>query len=216
MDHQEAARAQTVERYMLGELRGAERDEFENHFFECTECAEAVRSGVWLADNAAAEWRSSPALESVKVPSQRRSWLQSRWWQAAFAAPAFALSAVSLLWMEDHRRLQSEVDLALAPQGFSSVQLNTTRGAGEATVTRDRRFFAVSFYIEPDALPEYAVEIAGNGIAPATVLLPQQKNQRYNILLPVARYRSGAYSIDVKGGPGTDGRAVQHFALRLQ
>ncbi len=39
MDHPEVLRMQTAEGYVLGELESHEREEFEEHFFECPDCA---------------------------------------------------------------------------------------------------------------------------------------------------------------------------------
>ena len=36
---------QAAERYLLGELSPDEAEEFEHHFFTCTECAIAVENG---------------------------------------------------------------------------------------------------------------------------------------------------------------------------
>lgn len=46
MDHDSVIDNKTPERYMLGELTDAEGDAYEEHYFECPECAEELRSGV--------------------------------------------------------------------------------------------------------------------------------------------------------------------------
>ena len=43
MEHQEAIRLGAVEKYLLGELPTPQRDEFEEHFFDCRECAAELR-----------------------------------------------------------------------------------------------------------------------------------------------------------------------------
>ncbi|PYU53470.1 MAG: hypothetical protein DMG48_01380 [Acidobacteria bacterium] len=55
MDHNEALRLHAVEKYVLGELPPSLRDEFEQHFFECQECALDVRAAaanqcVWICN----------------------------------------------------------------------------------------------------------------------------------------------------------------------
>lgn len=52
MDHQEAARQQLIERYLLDELSSVQRDEFEAHLFVCPQCSEELRAGAILLDNA--------------------------------------------------------------------------------------------------------------------------------------------------------------------
>ena len=52
MDHNEAVRIQATEKYVLGELSPPLRDEFEEHFFECQECALDVKAAAGFVDNA--------------------------------------------------------------------------------------------------------------------------------------------------------------------
>ena len=217
MDHGEAVQSHTTERYLLGELKDRARDEFEDHFFECADCAEAVRTGLLFMDNAAAEVRGTGAQVADRADAPQKpfwtKWFHLEWRQPAFAFPALAALAVSGLWLTDHARLQNELASATAPQAFSDVPLDVSRGKHSATVIRQNHFFAVSFYIDPDTLPEYAVEISGDGVAPAAVQTPHVPNGRYNILLPSSRYKPGRYEITVKG---TDGRFIQQFPLSIE
>ena len=48
MTHEEAIRSQAVAGYLLGELSAAERDAFEEHYFDCRECGDAVRAGAGM------------------------------------------------------------------------------------------------------------------------------------------------------------------------
>jgi anti-sigma factor RsiW len=57
MDHNEALRLRAVEKYVLGELPPSLRDQFEEHFFECQECAQDVKAAAEFVDNARAVWR---------------------------------------------------------------------------------------------------------------------------------------------------------------
>ena len=57
MDHNEALQLQAAEKYVLGELSPPLRDEFEEHFFECQECALDVKAAAGFVDNARAVWR---------------------------------------------------------------------------------------------------------------------------------------------------------------
>jgi hypothetical protein len=45
MAHEEAERTNAVESYLLNELTGEQRARFEEHYFECTTCADAVMAG---------------------------------------------------------------------------------------------------------------------------------------------------------------------------
>jgi hypothetical protein len=54
MDHSQAVSTMATERYLLGEMTERERDAFEEHYFDCAECAEDVRAGALMADGARA------------------------------------------------------------------------------------------------------------------------------------------------------------------
>ena len=54
MEHEPATQLMPTERYLLGELTDVERDQFEDHFFDCPACAEDVRQGVIFMANARA------------------------------------------------------------------------------------------------------------------------------------------------------------------
>ena len=51
MTHNDAKITHAVERYFLGELSGAEAEDFEAHYFDCPECAEEVRILVLFVVN---------------------------------------------------------------------------------------------------------------------------------------------------------------------
>src|SRR5919198_3603093 len=82
MDHKEAERTHAADRYLLGELSAGEREQFEEHFFSCPECAEEVRAGAVLRANARAVFQREerPLRERLGW----RQWLSSR--------PAVAIS----------------------------------------------------------------------------------------------------------------------------
>ena len=64
MTHQDCIESLTAEGYILGELSAVERDHFEEHYFECPECAEAVRRLLQLRDGARTRNRSSEVESS--------------------------------------------------------------------------------------------------------------------------------------------------------
>jgi hypothetical protein len=89
MNHQEALRCAAVEQYLLNEMPGATRDEFEEHYFDCPECAADLRTTAAFLDGAKKELRR-PASDARAAPAVRRPWFEFLW-KPAFAAPAFAL-----------------------------------------------------------------------------------------------------------------------------
>ena len=51
MDHSESIRLMAAEKYLLGELTPDLQEKFEEHFFECQECALDVRAGAALVEH---------------------------------------------------------------------------------------------------------------------------------------------------------------------
>ena len=45
MNHDQAVRSHAAERYLLDELEPAERDAFEGHYFDCTDCFDHIKQG---------------------------------------------------------------------------------------------------------------------------------------------------------------------------
>jgi hypothetical protein len=228
MGHEDAVQTQLVEKYLLGQLPAAEREGFEEHFFDCELCAEEVRVGILLMDNAAAEFAAAPAVaplaqpHATPAPERKRArwmdWFRFDWREPNFAFPALALVLVSVFWARDHSQLSREVDLATEPQATTAVPLDVTRGDTPIHVDRDERLFTLYFHlgVDDDTLPDYVIEIQGNGLAPAKVLVRQRPSGKsYGVSLPTARYKPGRYEFTVRGGPDTDGRIVKRFAQSI-
>ena len=61
MDHAEALKTKATEKYFLGELTPQQREAYENHYFDCHECAADVKSTALLMDNAREIFHEEPA-----------------------------------------------------------------------------------------------------------------------------------------------------------
>ena len=67
MDHLEAVRLNAAEKYLLGELSAELRDQYEDHFFDCKECARDIRAGAAFVDNARDIWRTKADPEVIEA-----------------------------------------------------------------------------------------------------------------------------------------------------
>ena len=93
MDHSEAVRLKATERYLLNELDPEQLDQFEEHLFDCPDCALDVRAGAMLVEqtkNVLSEPAESAAPATKPAPSA--NWLS--WVRPAFAVPVLALLLV--------------------------------------------------------------------------------------------------------------------------
>jgi hypothetical protein len=96
MDHNDAVRLQAAEKYILGEFPQSIRDEYEEHFFDCAECAVDVKAIASFADTAREVLRRAEATSPKKAFAPARGERQvdssisfwRRWLQPALV-PAF-------------------------------------------------------------------------------------------------------------------------------
>ena len=87
MDHTEAVRLQAVEKYILGELPPLLRAQFEEHYFDCADCALNLRAGVAFAAASRLYFAESTVREKV-AHAPRTGWFD--WLKPLVAVPAFA------------------------------------------------------------------------------------------------------------------------------
>jgi Putative zinc-finger len=92
MDHDEAVRQKATERYLLDELDPEVRDQFEEHLFDCQDCALDLRAAAVFVEQSKVIF-SEPAVQTqAKEPvraAARPGWFS--WLRPAFAVPALAL-----------------------------------------------------------------------------------------------------------------------------
>jgi len=137
MTHQEALATLASERYLLEEMTELERHAFEDHFFDCTECAEDVRAGAYLREGAragvvgqsAARTAASSTVVAFKAkPAPRRVSTFVPW---AAAATLALISGYQALFMGTVRQP------AFEPQALSPVTLRPAARGAEPVVVVD-------------------------------------------------------------------------------
>ncbi|MGC2705555.1 MAG: hypothetical protein WA361_13635, partial [Candidatus Acidiferrales bacterium] len=65
MEHTEAVQLKAAERYVLGELTGDLRAQYEDHYFGCAECAESLKLAAMFAANTRAVLEAEAATERL-------------------------------------------------------------------------------------------------------------------------------------------------------
>jgi hypothetical protein len=93
MDHNEAVRLQAAEKYLLGELPREQHAAFEEHFFDCSACAEEMKATAAFMEGARQVSREQvsetvDAKGFVPASPTTRGWFA--WLRPAFAVPVFA------------------------------------------------------------------------------------------------------------------------------
>lgn len=91
MDHSETLRQQAAEKYVLGELPAYMREEYEDHYFECQECALDLAATASFVEGSRSVFR---AAGSARIKTTRFTLAIERafaWLRPAVAVPILAV-----------------------------------------------------------------------------------------------------------------------------
>jgi hypothetical protein len=207
MNHSEAVRLKAAEQYLLGEMGGPLRDEFEEHFMGCAECAADVRTGAAFIESAREVLRLEPSI-NVEAARARRP----AGWLAAFLRPAVAAPALLILLaiagyqgIVTIPHIKSQLSQANAPRALAAFSLIGANSRGETpavvTVMPDQPF-VLYLDIRPNpAFSLYTCEVENGSGAPAFSLQvsAQQAKNTLQIFVPASRLMPGPYVMVVRG-----------------
>jgi len=217
MNHREAASSGAVERYLLGQLSAPESEEFEQHFFDCSECARDLRAGALFEDNARAVFlEERPVAETAAADRRRQTKAQpSVWawlWERPWTAPA--LASVALAAVAAYQALvivpglRSQLDAALSPQPVASYVLPPiSRGDAHALAVPDiGHFYAI--YMDPTWPGTFAAYVCSvqdeSGSTRFSVRLSAPPpGKPIEILMPRALLPSGRYTVVIRNAAET-------------
>lgn len=212
MNHSEAIKEMAAERYLLDELAPDVRDAFEEHMFDCAECALDIRSGSAFIGEAKAQLPKiglgSPAANKTALPRERdKQWFA--WLRPAFAVPVMA----TLLVVVGYQNLVTLPALHKSIDQPRIVQVaplyGATRGGSHATITADR----VNGIALPVDLPlesaanytSFSFELSnaqGKPVWTNSVQAPAQSanaDLQLSIVLPGGMLANGTYTLTVSG-----------------
>ena len=95
MTHQQALDGLASERYLLDEMTEVERFEFEDHYFDCAECAEDVRLGDMIQQEARRAGAAMAPNTQVGRPAVVLT--SAKWWRRPMVAAPWAVAATLAL-----------------------------------------------------------------------------------------------------------------------
>ncbi len=93
MDHKTAKTLQAAERYSLDELSDQEREQFEEHLFDCPVCSEQVRQNFTVTENLKQVFREGSLEAAHAAPAGRGGWQE--WLRLPSLVPTFAALALA-------------------------------------------------------------------------------------------------------------------------
>ena len=220
MDHKDAVRLKATEKYLLNELDPDQLDQFEEHLFDCPDCAVDVRAAAMFVEqskNVLPE--SAVVVPAREATSARAGWF--RWLRPAFAAPALAL----LLLVVGYQNLFTFPRLKHAsgsPQVLPLASLNVGAYAGGGpviSVTRGKGF-VLFVRIPPDpAYSRYTADLynpAGKLEWSLTIPAVSSRDQ-WPVEVPAADRAAGTYILAVHGvTPTGESRDIGRTPFQLQ
>jgi hypothetical protein len=208
MDHEVVVREKLTERYLLEELDQQLRDEFEDHFFDCPECAFDVRAGsafvqhgkAVLKERAAEDEEEVQVYAAPVVRPVNQGWFS--WLRPAFAVPVMAL----LLVVMGYQNLVTLPQLGKElhqPQLLPAATLNLlTYGANSAPlVIHAGQGFLLNVIVPPGHhYSAYRVDLYNPaGKMEASIPVKDSPEDTWSISFPEADRQSGTYKLAVHG-----------------
>jgi hypothetical protein len=213
MDHNEALQQQAAEKYVLGELPQALRDEYEEHFFDCAECALDLKTAAAFVDTSREVMRAerTKPTASDPVPS-RGGWLA--WIRPIVAVPAFATLLI-VLGYQNFVTIPKAKENATNGGGqvlFNSYPLRGVNTAGEEGRTlsiRAGEAFLLNFdFVPTRSFDGYVCQLEdaqGNSILRVRIAAANA-NQEAHLPVSAGLLHPGKYVLAYYRDPGASGK----------
>jgi hypothetical protein len=201
MDHSEALRLHAPEKYVLGELSSELREQYEEHYFDCEECASELKTVVAFADT---------ARELLRKPEPYRISGWFAWLRPVVAVPAFAalLLIVSYQSFVTIPRLQRQAATqAVQPADFVSLIGANSRAEGSKVfqLHRDRPVILEVDIPPSAAFASYICQVqnaAGATIYTTRASAADAKNT-VHVVIPAGSRKAGEYTLLIFGQPSS-------------
>ncbi len=226
MDHSYATETKAAEQYLLGEMTESQRTDFEEHFFMCPDCAEAVRLGTYLVDNARLLRPeqledSKPAGRVVPMPSRLRPDGGRRWLAPAGIAATLLVALAGYQNLVEIPALRAGTLLVTVPTMLKSTVRGEAGTQGQRIAVRPGQMYVpLEMDLNPEKpFPFYSAELdtpAGQALMQAAGEAPP--NGTLQVQLPVTTLSPGPYVVVIRGEAGAasaPGPEVARFPIEL-
>jgi len=225
MDHTDATRSMASEKYLLHELSGAELEEFEEHLFQCHECAMDIRAASVFLERGKVELAGSSFAVRKSVPESREAFGWFGWWRPAFVIPAMAILLVVIGYQNfvTYPSLKGAVagnrEPALLP--VAPLVSSAARGSSSAAITvrRGEPFLLPLDILGQNNYSSYRIELHNSaGGVEWSLPIPSEAAKNTLPIQAPAIAKPGRYEVVVVGlnGPGDKSVEVARYPLELQ
>jgi len=218
MEHDEAIRSHAAERYVAHELSPAEQEAFEEHFFDCQECADDVRFELTFTASVRAVSRELQAEpQPAPAPSSASLWEKWRDWLRARPALAFSFAGNVALAAGFALVLLTGIHPPAGPR-FTQPYFapGIAKGAGDVhAIPSSETVYAVRFPAPSTASQSYSYEIldaAGKRESSGPLTAPASEDGFLYLQIPLGSLPAGEHTLAVRGVP--DGAVVSWSRFR--
>lgn len=216
MDHETAVQLKATERYFLGDLTGADREGFEEHFFMCPECAEDVRALTVFSANAKAVFREEAAPASVPAGA----FLFSRALWLSVALNVALLTGLGYTLLKFAPQVKQELAEARAPQFVQDVPvLGVSRGdTAVREIASTTRRIVFSFYLrEQFQSIAYEIKDESGSTGPRVILPapPKEDSSESHFSISTDGLKPGAYEIEFWGVNGAGATPIGQSKFKI-
>ena len=221
MDHRDAMRLKATERYLLNELDPEQLDQFEEHLFDCPECALDVRAAAMFVEQTKAILSERTTADTVKVPVPApKPWLA--WLRPALAVPLMAV----LLAVVGYQNLVVYPGMKKAENTaylFPAASMNVATRSAATPVVRSKSGEPFVLLVNLPTENRFSSYIADlydptGHIKWSVPISAETANDTIPIRIP-GQLSAGIYTLAVRGVPQEGGTPLdigrQPFELRL-
>jgi hypothetical protein len=204
MEHHQAVLQKATERYLLDELEPEVRDQFEEHLFDCQECALDVRAAAMFVEQSKivlAEPVASPGGAQAAEVRTGQGWFA--WLRPALALPVLALLLVVVAY-QNFVTYPHLMAAASQPQIGPWASVNaSTRGAAPVVIkAHPDEGFGLLVSIPPDtSYSSYSLDLySPSGKLQWSLKIPASSpDDTRSIFVPGAGLEQGTYNLRVTG-----------------
>ena len=202
MDHTQAVRMKATERYLLDELEHDTREEFEEHLFDCQECALDLRAGAMFVEQSKAALADVPAQDRRVVAAPARAgWFA--WLRPAFAVPVLAM-LIAIIGYQNLVQVPHLTQAVNQPMALPYASMNiSTRGTVPTQVTiKPEQSFNLFLSIPPDSTySAYNLELhnPAGSLQWALKIPASSPDDTRSIRVPGSGLGDGTYTLTVAG-----------------
>ncbi len=221
MDHQQATQLMAVEKYLLQELAPEVRDQFEEHFFDCQECATDLRATVAFMEAAKKEFRLNPVPKTTVAP-KGKSRLALLRPALAWSALAASLLVIAYQNVVIYPHFKSEIAELRAPEILPSLSLVNGNSRGgqipEVTVGPSRPFLLLLDIPTQDRFSSYTCLLysPSGSLSWRVDVSSQLAKDTVSVRVPSAGLPAGEYTLVVQGNVDRSAVDLAHYRFTLK